>query len=162
MIRQVWIKPCHNQCIILSHESPLFIKSCQKQMAVKIRSVKSLGKHLYGGFSFCLTSVKELPNCLLCKVSWYKEWQTSKAWCDKITWRCCCGFGGLPSWTGADKPTIWATLCDRNKQCPVAWAGEIPLASILPIRAAVHIIVLIQSSQNPLWGVVFAWSQHKM
>lgn len=60
-----------------------------------------------------------------------------------LTWRYFGGFGGLPSWRGAE-PAIRAALCDGNKQRPVPLAGEIPLASVLPIRAAVHLIVLKQ------------------
>lgn len=59
-----------------------------------------------------------------------------------LTGGCCSGFGGLPLCNGAENPAIRTTLRDRNKQCPVPFAGEIPLASISSIRAAIDLIVL--------------------
>lgn len=56
------------------------------------------------------------------------------------TWRC---LGSEGTWCeAADKPAVRAALCDGDEQSPVFLAGEKPLISVLPIRAASHVKVL--------------------
>lgn len=70
-----------------------------------------------------------------------------------LTWGCCSGFGRLPFCNGAENPAIRTTLGDRNKQCPTPFAGEIPLASIFSIRAAIDLIVLKKNLTSGMFQI---------
>lgn len=61
-----------------------------------------------------------------------------------LTWRCVVGVEVLLFWRRADEPAVRFALLGGNKQRPATFAGEIPLASASPIRAALHIVLLEQ------------------